>query len=173
MNSDKVSGVVLAAGRSTRLRPGDTPNSCFSSPERPWFGEPRRRLLAPGSFPVTVVLGLPSSSPGGPLRSSRLPADEPHHTQGQSTSVREVSLLLVRARAEHFFYPVISPCSRQRSWTSSSRPTKSSPEAVVVPRFEGRRGAPVLFPGLFFPASPPSSVTWLGVNCCPASGTGS
>ena len=105
-------------------------------------------------FPVTVVLGF--ASPRVREALSGLPVsllENRHHTLGQSTSVRAGLAALGESSSGALFLPCDQPLLTTEVLDLLVSAHEAEPEAVVVPSFEGRRGAPVLFPRSLF--SPP------------------
>ncbi len=150
MSSKPVSGVILAAGPSTRF--GD------AGPKQllPFRGEPlvrriARQALASQLEEVVVVVGYRSEEVRGALQGLAVRiVDNPRWESGQSSSVK-VGLRSVDARAgAAMFLPADQPYLTSAVIDRILQAYQRSGGPIVVPVFRGQRGAPVLFDRALF-----------------------
>jgi len=106
------------------------------------------RIFARVCDPVLVVLGHHAE-----IIQERVDANfviNPDPDRGQLSSL-QTALVALPAGAEGFlFTPVDSPTVEE--WTVSRLVEEFRPDAIVIPRFNGRRGHPVCVPRSFIPA---------------------
>jgi molybdenum cofactor cytidylyltransferase len=144
-----IAGIVLAAGRSSRL---GRPKQLLPVQGEPLIRHTLRRVLASSLDRVLLVVGHEADEVRAAV--AGLPVDcviNPDAAAGQSTSVRAgLAALPPDAEAAIFILgdqPGIDPKVIDAiitSWRTSGAP-------VVVPRFEDRMGNPVLFDRRVFP----------------------
>lgn len=140
-----VSGIVLAAGQSTRF-PGPPPKQLL-----PFGGEPLvhricRRVLASRCREVILVVGHEAEAVRRAAQDLDLRVVEnPRFRTGQSSSVK-VGLRAVSPQASAaLFIPVDQPFVGVPLLNRLIRAYEATGGPIVAPIFEGRRGAPVLF----------------------------
>ncbi|MEM8996212.1 MAG: nucleotidyltransferase family protein [Acidobacteriota bacterium] len=145
----RVAAVLLAAGQSRRL---GRPKQLLE-----WRGEPLVRrtasmLLRTSARPVVAVLGHLEDDVSRALRGLDVErVTNPRFADGQSTSVAAgVRALGARCDAA-LFVPCDQPRLRARTVEGLVQAAGSNPGAVVRPIYDGRPGAPVLFPAALFP----------------------
>lgn len=147
----RVAGVVLAAGPSSRFG-DDLPKQLLELEGEPLVRRVARRALESNLIDVIVVVGYREREITAAL--GVLPLQvvvNPHFEQGQSTSVR-VGLAEVRPDATAvMFLPVDQPHLTRRVIDRLIAAHEKTSASIVVPAFEGERGAPVLFDSTLFP----------------------
>jgi molybdenum cofactor cytidylyltransferase len=140
----RVAGVVLAAGPSSRFG-DDLPKQLLELEGEPLVRRVARRALESNLIDVIVVVGYREREITAAL--GVLPLQvvvNPHFEQGQSTSVR-VGLAEVRPDATAvMFLPVDQPHLTRRVIDRLIAAHEKTSASIVVPAFEGERGAPVL-----------------------------
>lgn len=141
-----VSGVVLAAGLSTRFEAGaDKPKQLFRVGGESLIRRTCRAALSSGLGEVILVTGHAT----GRVRSEVADLDlravhNPAYADGQSGSVR-CGLAAVADDAEGvMFLPVDQP-GLDAAVIDRLLGAFDGPDSIVVPTFRGRRGAPVTF----------------------------
>lgn len=141
----QVTGIVLAAGRSTRFG-GRLPKQLHRIDGQTLAYRTARTALASKLRQIVVVTGHRSAAVGAALAGLAVEVvDNPHFADGQSTSVR-AGLSRVEPEAEA---AIFIPCDLPNldTWTIDRLIASYSESCgpIVVPVFEGRRKAPVLF----------------------------
>ncbi len=146
-----VSGVVLAAGRSTRFA-GPVPKQLALVEGEPLVRRTARRALASRLAEVLVVVGFAADEVRAAL--AGLPVrivENPDFATGQSSSVRAGLAAVEAGAGAAMFLPADQPRLSAEAidrivakWEATSGP-------IVVPTFQGRRGAPVVFDRALFP----------------------
>ncbi|HRC87203.1 MAG TPA: nucleotidyltransferase family protein, partial [Thermoanaerobaculia bacterium] len=146
----RISAVLLAAGRSTRFG-GDQPKQLY-----PWEGEPlvrrtARAALAAGFDELLVVVGHRSREVEAALAGMAVKVvANPRFAEGKASSVAAGLAAVSPRSAAAVFLPCDQPwldtelllgLAEAYRLTSAG----STGGGIVVPSFEGRRGAPVLF----------------------------
>jgi molybdenum cofactor cytidylyltransferase len=140
-----VGGVVLAAGRSTRLD-GDRPKQLLEIDGEPMIRRVVRAALGSDLAEVVVVLGHRAEDVGAVLGDLGVKTVEnPDHADGQSTSVRAGIAALSPSVAAAMFLPADQPRLTSATIDRLVAAWAASPGAVVVPVNGGRRGSPVTF----------------------------
>ncbi len=162
-----VSGIVLAAGTSSRLggaapegsRRSNVPKQLLELGCRTLLRRVAEAALGSRLAEVVVVLGHASERVAGAVAGlevkSFVNSDYP---QGQSTSVRCGLARVARGARGALFLPADQPLVSSRlidrlldAYDSSrARLRRDAPGPIVVPVSAGRRGAPVLFDRTFF-----------------------
>jgi len=145
-----VSGVILAAGPSTRF--GDrVPKQLSRFDGEALVRRAARTALASRLRQVLVVVGHEAATVGAVLAGLAVEVvDNPDYGEGQSTSVR-AGLARVAPQAEAvLFLPVDQPLLSTGLIDRSISEFEIAGASVVVPTLEGRRRAPVLFSRALF-----------------------
>jgi molybdenum cofactor cytidylyltransferase len=141
----RVSGVVLAAGPSKRFG-DDPPKQLLELEGETLVRRVARMALESNLIDVIVVVGYRAREITAAL--GVLPLQvvvNPDFDQGQSTSVR-VGLAEVRPNATAvMFLPADQPLLTRKVVDHLISAHEKTGAPIVVPVFEGRRGAPVLF----------------------------
>lgn len=140
-----ITGVILAAGPSTRFGGGVSKQLSRFDGE-PLVRRAARTALASRLRQVLVVVGDQSAAVGAVLAGLAVEVVEnPAYLEGQSTSVR-AGLARVEPRADGaLFLPIDQPLLSAGLIDRLIVEQATSGALVVVPTFEGRRRAPVLF----------------------------
>lgn len=141
-----VSGVVLAAGLSTRFDEGaDKPKQLYRIGGESLVRRTCRAALASALGEVILVTGHAAGSVRSEVADLDLRAvHNPSYADGQSGSVR-CSLAAVGDDAEGaMFLPVDQP-GLDATVIDRLLAVFDGPDSIVVPTFRGRRGAPVTF----------------------------
>lgn len=150
-----VAVVVLAAGASRRMD-GDVPKQLLD-----WHGEPlvrraARVALESGLGPVVVVVGHRGDEVGDAVDDLdvRIELNE-SWADGQGTSVAVGVRAVPEDAGAALFLPCDQPGVEARHLRRIAEPWREAHPgrgpAAVVPTYEGRRGAPVLFDRRIFP----------------------
>ena len=146
-----VSGVVLAAGASSRLR-GGVPKQLLELGGETLLRRVVKAALASRLSEVVVVLGPSRRAVGEPLAGlAARTVENPDSCRGQSTSVRAGLAAIAPEAGAALFVPADQPLLSTdlvdrlvAAWEATGGP-------IVVPVCGGRRGAPSLFDrSLFF-----------------------
>ncbi|MBS1251959.1 MAG: Nicotine blue oxidoreductase [Anaerolineales bacterium] len=151
MNRRQVSGVLLAAGESTRMGEG-----CVKQ-LLPFDGEPLVRrtaceALASCLCEVVVVVGFASDEVRQALAGLDVRVvDNPDYRAGQSTSVRAGLAAVDPAADAAMFLPVDHPFLTAHVIDRLIAAYQDAEGAIVLPVYENRRGAPVLLDRSIFP----------------------
>lgn len=145
MSAPFVSGVVLAAGRSTRLA-GERPKQLLPCGGEAMVRRVARTALASQLREVLVVVGYQAPAVRRALAGLDLVVVvNSDYAGGQSTSVRAgLRRVDPRARAAMFIpadQPLLSPRLIDRLIAAYGE----SPKPIAVATWKGRRGAPVVF----------------------------
>lgn len=156
----RVAGVVLAAGRSSRLT-GAVPKQLLDFAGQPLVRRAVHTALAAGLSEVVVVLGHRAEEvkaalhdlhgpsgllPSGPLRTVL----NPHFADGQSTSVRCGLAAVSAAATAALFVPIDQPFLTS-ALINRLVAAHGSGADIAQPTAAGRQGAPVLFARRYFP----------------------
>ena len=153
--SSAISGVVLAAGTSSRFA-AKVPKQLLELDGRPLVRWVATAALGSRLTEVVAVLGHQATRVGAALEGLAVKAVEnPDYARGQSTSVRAgLAAVTPRARAA-LFVPADQPLLSSRlidrlidAYHDAARRGREAP--IVVPAHRGRRGAPVLFDRSYF-----------------------
>lgn len=145
MPSAGISGVVLAAGPSTRF--GDRPPKQLLPVE----GQPLVRLIAARALrsslsEVLVVVGKAATEVKAACRDLEVVfVDNPQFAGGQSGSVRLGLAAVDSESAAAMFIPADQPGLTTAVIDSIADSYRHTGGRIVVPTCQGRRGAPVLF----------------------------
>jgi len=140
-----VGGVVLAAGRSTRLD-AEFPKQLLAVDSEPMARRVVRAALGSRLAEVVVVLGHRAADVGSVLAGLGVrTVENPDHADGQSTSVRAGLAALSPSMAAAMFLPADQPLLTSSTIDRLIAAWEASPDAIVVPARGGRRGSPVLF----------------------------
>ncbi len=140
-----VGGVILAAGRSTRLG-GERPKQLLEI-----GGEPLVRRIAGAALgsrldEVVVVLGHRARAVGAVLGDLGVrTVENPDYADGQSTSVRAGLAALSPSVAAAMFLPVDQPLLTSDTIDRLIVAWRASDGSIAVPVSSGRRGSPVIF----------------------------
>ncbi len=150
MSGARVTGVVLAAGPSKRFGRA-TPKQLARIRGEPMVRRACRVALASQLRQILVVVGHRSSSVGAVLAGLAVELIEnPRYAEGQSTSVR-AALPRIEPDAEAaVFLPCDQPFLTEETIDALIARFEETGGPIVVPTFEGRRGAPVLIAAGFF-----------------------
>ena len=147
----RVAGVVLAAGPSQRFG-GDLPKQLLELDGEALVRRVARQALESNLIDVIVVVGHRAREITPAL--GVLPLEvvvNPDFNQGQSTSVR-AGLAEVRPDATAvMFLPADQPFLSRQLIDRLIAAHEKTDAPIVVPAFEGQRGAPVLFDSTLFP----------------------
>ncbi|MXW02072.1 MAG: nucleotidyltransferase family protein [Holophagales bacterium] len=141
-----VSGVVLAAGLSTRFETGaNKPKQLYRVDGESLVRRTCRAALTSGLGEVVVVTGYAAERVQSEVKDLDLRAvHNPSYADGQSGSVR-CGLASVADDAEGaMFLPVDQP-GLDAAIIDRLLGAFDGPGSIVVPTFQGRRGAPVTF----------------------------
>ena len=141
-----VSGVVLAAGLSTRFETGaNKPKQLYRVDGESLVRRTCRAALTTGLGEVVVVTGYAAERVQSEVKDLDLRAvHNPSYADGQSGSVR-CGLASVADDAEGaMFLPVDQP-GLDAAVIDRLLGAFDGPASIVVPTFQGRRGAPVTF----------------------------
>ena len=148
-----IAAVVAAAGRSTRM---GEPKQMLPWGDRTVLGTVAQNLADAGAFPVLCVVGHRAAEMAAALGDA--PVDllrNPHYLQGemlssyqtgvrhlQTTSPRCLGTLLALGDQPHIPVAVIQQVLDQ---------ARATPDAIVIPSFEMRRGHPFYLPASLWP----------------------
>ena len=147
----RVAGVILAAGPSERFG-DDVPKQLLELEGETLVRRVARLALESNLTDVIVVVGYRAREITAAL--GVLPLQvvvNPDFEQGQSTSVR-AGLAEVRPNATAvMFLPADQPFLTRKVIDHLIAAHEKTGAPIVVPVFEGRRGAPVLFDSTLFP----------------------
>ncbi len=147
----RVSGILLAAGPSTRLG-GGLPKQLLSFAGEPLVRRAARAALASRLAEVVVVLGHESERVRGVL--AGLPVrlvDNPDYPAGQSTSVKAGLLAVDPAAVAALVLPCDQPFLTAEVIDALLAAYHRTGGPILLPACEGRRGSPVLFDRTLFP----------------------
>ncbi len=147
-----MAGVLLAAGPSSRLG-GRLPKQLLPFEGEPLVRRMARRALASGLAELVVVVGHRGAEVEGALAGLAVRiVQNPDYRDGQSTSVK-AGLAAVAPDAEAaLFIPVDQPHLTAEVIDRILAAYRATGAPVVVPAFQGRRGAPVLWDRGCFPS---------------------
>lgn len=149
---DRVVGVVLAAGTSTRF--GD-PNKLLTELDgMPLVRRATRSLLNASSAEVVVVLGHEADRVRGALAGCEVRfAENPDYAAGQATSVGVgVNTARDLAADAAVFFPADMPFVSAESVDRLVRAYQSGVASALAVAHDGQRGNPVLFDEQYFEA---------------------
>lgn len=144
-----VGGILLAAGASTRL---GEPKQLLMFQGRPLVRHVAEIALASQLSRLIVVVGNRADEVRAAL--AGLPVEiveNPHFSQGQSTSLRAGVLALPRAVSAALILLVDQPFVDASLIDRLIGLYHESGAPIVAPRFQERRGNPVLFDAALFP----------------------
>jgi len=149
--SPSISGVLLAAGSSRRFG-GDLPKQLQNFEGEPLVRRAARQALASSLGEVIVVVGAAAEAVRSALED--LPVSIVENTAyeaGQSTSV-QAGLEAVATTADAvLFLPCDQPFLDAETLNWVIWAYEKTGGGIVVPAFEGKRGAPTLFDRRYFP----------------------
>ena len=146
-----VSGVVLAAGSSTRLA-GSRPKQLLELGGKPLIRRVVLSALESGLHEVVVVLGHAAAEVGEaiPDLDCRI-VENPDYRIGQSTSVRHGLAAIAPESRATMFIPADQPLLSTALIDRLVESYRATAGPIVIPTHKGRRGAPVVFDrSLFF-----------------------
>ena len=148
-----ISGIVLAAGTSSRLEL-EPPKQVLELDGRPVLRWVVEAALGSRLAEVVVVLGHASERVAVALEELGVPgrlvlAENPDYRRGQSTSVRAGLARIAAGADAAVFMPADQPLVSPRLIDRLIEAHRAGGE-IVVPTHDGRRGAPVLFDRAFF-----------------------
>lgn len=145
MQPRRVSGVILAAGPSSRFGSA-TPKQLAEIAGETLVSRTVRRALESSLVEVIVVVGHASEAVRSELRGREIVVVEnAEYAGGQSGSVR-AGLAAVDARSDGaMFIPIDQPGLTAALIDRLVTTYASGAGSIVLPSFEGRRGAPVVF----------------------------
>jgi len=135
-----IAGIILAAGASSRMgRP-----KALLEYRGETFAERLVRVLSPVCDPVIVVLGYHAEAIRARVAANFVVNPDPD--RGQLSSL-QTALAALPAEVEGFvFTPVDSPSVSETTVADLLRIFRERRDAIVIPRFEGKRGHPVCVP---------------------------
>lgn len=141
-----VSGVVLAAGLSTRFDDGaDKPKQLYRIGGESLVRRTCRAALASALAEVILVTGHATGSVRSEVADLDVrPVHNPSYANGQSGSVR-CGLAAVADDAEGAMFLPIDQPGLDAAVIDRLLGAFDGPHSIVVPTFRGRRGAPVTF----------------------------
>ena len=143
--SSTVSGVLLAAGRSERFD-DDVPKQLWQVEGEPLVRRIARRALDSRLAEVIVVVGHQAGRVSAALRGLQVRIVENlAYETGQASSVRVGLEAVDMASGASLFMPADQPNLDSTVIDDLIRLFESTGGPIVVPTFEGVRGAPVLF----------------------------
>ncbi len=146
-----VSGVVLAAGRSTRFA-GPAPKQLALVEGEPLVRRTARRALASRLDEVIVVVGFAADEVRAALAGLLVRiVENPDFATGQSSSVRAGLAAVELGAGAAMFLPADQPRLTSETIDRILAAWEESGGPIVVPTFQGRRGAPVVFDRALFP----------------------
>lgn len=164
----RVSAILLAAGRGARMG-GSRPKPLLPLTGRPLLHHVLAAALASGVAEVVVVLGHEAGTVGaavagftslapaaddrpGPPRPRLACVTNPRYTEGQGTSVAAGVAAASADATGYLFLLADQPLVRAPLIDRLLAEHLATPERILVPTCEGRRGNPVLFPAGLRPA---------------------
>lgn len=140
----RVSGVILAAGRSTRFGSGP-PKQLYRVSGEPLVHRTARITLASRLDSIVVVVGHQGRNVTAAVSDLAVEVvDNPDFAEGQSTSVRAGLSRIEREADAAVFIPCDLPNLDGQTIDRLIEAYTASRPAIVVPVFEGQRRAPVL-----------------------------
>ncbi len=146
----RVAGIVLAAGTSSRLA-GTVPKQLLEIGGRPLLRRAAQAALASRLAEVVVVLGHASRKVAAALEGLDVrTVENPDFRHGQSTSVRAGLAAVAPGAQAALFLPADQPWVTGRLIDRLIDEWAPVDGAIVVPTWQGRRGAPVLFDRALF-----------------------
>jgi molybdenum cofactor cytidylyltransferase len=146
-----VGGVLLAAGRSSRFGAG-LPKQLVD-----WEGEPlvrraARAAIAAGVTELVAVLGHRADAVRAALAGLAVrPVLNRDFAEGKASSIRAGVASLSPQVTAAVFLPCDQPHLSSEVLIGLLEAFRLTGQPIVVPAFEGRRGAPTLFARRFFP----------------------
>ena len=144
-NLPRIAAILLAAGASRRM--GGANKLLLPVGDEPMIRRLARTLLASRATSVTVVTGheaerVAAALEGLPVRR----VHNPHHADGQMTSVR-AGLLAAEAADGYLVCPGDQPALRAAEIDHLIGAfAKAPPGRILVPLWQGRRGNPIVLP---------------------------
>lgn len=147
----QVSGLLLAAGESTRMGEGP-PKQLLAFDGEPLVRRMARQALASRLSEVIVVVGFAGGEVQQALAGLDVRTiDNPEYAEGQSTSVKAGLEAVDPAADAAMFIPIDQPflTSTVIDQLISAYENRGGP--VVLPVYQERRGAPVLIDRSLFP----------------------
>ncbi len=144
------SGVILAAGTSSRFAGASEPKQLLELDGRPLLRRVAEAALGSRLAEVVAVLGHAADRVAGALSGLEVrTVENPDYRRGQSTSVRAGLASVAPAARAVLFLPADQPLVSSRlidrlieTWEAGA--------GIAVPVCAGERGAPVLFDRAFF-----------------------
>jgi len=137
--------LVLAAGASIRM---GAPKPLVRWRERSFVGHVVDRARAAGCDPIVVVHGAHAIA-ASEVAPAQLVAN-PRWAEGPTTSL-QVGLAAAGPLDAVLVATVDRPHVAAATWTRLVEAARGRPEAVWQPRFDGRRGHPLVVPAWLFP----------------------
>jgi len=144
-----VAAIILAAGRSSRMRSHKLLLPYKGQPIVKWV---LGAACASQADPVIVIIGHEAQRVDAALRAERwfLAIHNPWYVDGMSTSLRlglaatpndvDAAIILLGDQ------PLVTPAIINAMIAESAR----APDAIIAASYQGRRGNPVLFPRRYF-----------------------
>ena len=142
MTRDRLAGILLAAGESTRL---GEPKQLLDWRGRPLIEHTARVALAAGLDPVVAVIGHRADEVRAALRAPVTIVENPNWQEGMSTSLRAGLLALPADVAAAIMLLVDQPLVDAKHLKAMIEAYRSSVHSIVVSTYQGDRGSPTLF----------------------------
>ncbi len=140
-----VSGALLAAGESKRFE-GPIPKQLINFEGEPMVRRIARQALVAHLAEVIVVVGYMAASLRQALSGLSVKfVDNPNYSSGQSSSVRRGLQSLDPLSEAALFIPADQPFLTSALMNRLIEVFQSTGKSIVLPSYQGRRGAPVLF----------------------------
>jgi len=148
MNRERVAGILMAAGASTRL---GQPKQLLEWKGRPLIAHAAHTALDAGLDPVVVVIGHRAEEMRAALRSAPVTiVENPHWPEGMSTSMRVGLSTLPGDVDAAIFLLVDQPRIEARHLKAMIAAYRASDKRIVVSACKGRRASPTLFDRALF-----------------------
>lgn len=146
-----IGAIVLAAGKGERM---GRPKALVEWDGRPFLAHVLETLAAAAAAPIAVVLDPASAdfAEAKKLAESAGAAvvDNPKPERGMLSSIRH-GLAALGGASHAAILPVDHPGIRTRTLDALFLHARNTPDRIVVPTWEGRRGHPGVFPAARFP----------------------
>lgn len=147
----RVSGVVLAAGSSSRFE-GDRPKQLWPLDGEALVRRVVRTARASSLSEVWVVLGHAAAEVASEIADFGVrTVINPSYREGQSTSVQAGLARVAPGSSAALFIPADQPYLTRALIDRLIATYRETGRSIVVPSCQGRRGAPVLFDRRLFP----------------------
>ena len=144
-----ICGVILAAGDSSRMA---SPKALLTYRGKTFLETVCDNMRAAGVYDITVVLGRHQEQIlAGWKRNCERVAANPNPSDGQLSSVNTGLSALPQYASAVLLALVDQPTVSSDSYEDLVKTSQANPDAIIIPRCNGKRGHPIILPPKAWP----------------------